>query len=237
MKNIIDGISNWWSPQPIVEQVSEQCGDIFKQMGFSYNSPAFIKSICCPFEQQFGVYGASTALLAATVAGGYFVYRGGPQYLWNKVRSKTAAELMMVGIETALYVKYGPQYGALLSQLVEPITSNLNKILPDVTEHKKQQKRHDILKKLNGLNKTQKESSIKKYDSPEQQKMIEESINEELVSNIKNYLRTFGERFSNGSQEDKNIIIDGLKDFLLYNKTPSFNAKNNANTTITYKKL
>lgn len=208
-----ESFSNWWWPAENI------CGNVFAQIGHpEWPLPETAQELFCAMEKITGTKGWPILAGAALLTGEEFLRRGGPKYLWDKVRKKTAGELMMDAVKVAMATKYGVQY-ALIMQL---ISAQLDTILPEVIDGKKSQLKAGAFKNLSKL----------QFDAPETQIEIQKHIETSLVDSLKAYVKLYASEFNAASAERRLEMLEGLSAFCV-DGTVLPRAKNPASDEIT----
>ncbi len=195
---IWESFSNWWWPT----KPADICGNIFAQIGYpEWPLPEQAKELFCTMEKLTNTTSWPLLLGVTALTAEEFVRRGGPQYLWDKVRRKTAGELMMDAVKIAMATKYGVQYILIM----DLISKHLDTILPTVIDGKKSQLRADAFKNLSKI----------QFDAPETQAEIEKIIDQSLVESLKNYVKLYAAEFNDATSERRTEMLDGLSKFCI----------------------
>ncbi|MCS5709362.1 hypothetical protein CC99x_010645 [Candidatus Berkiella cookevillensis] len=195
---IWESFSNWWWPT----KPEDICGNIFAQIGHpEWPLPEQAKELFCTMEKLTSTTSWPLLLGVTALTAEEFVRRGGPKYLWDKVRTKTTGELMMDAVKIAMASKYGIQYVLIM----DVISKHLDTILPAVIDGKKSQLREGAFKNLSKL----------QFDMPETQAEIEKTIKQSLIDSLKNYVKLYASEFNEATKERQSEILAGLSAFCM----------------------
>lgn len=195
---IWESFSNWWWPT----KPEDICGNIFAQIGYpEWRLPEQAKELFCTMEKLTNTTSWPLLLGVTALTAEEFLRRGGPKYLWDKVRTKTTGELMMDAVKIAMASKYGIQYVLIM----EVISKHLDTILPTVIDGKKSQLREGAFKNLSKI----------QFESPEVQAAIEKEIDQSLVESLKAYVKLYATEFNDATPERRTEMLDGLRDFCI----------------------